>query len=138
MKKQTLAVAVALVISLVAAGQSIARPRVLSTYIPFQFEVGSTKLPAGQYEIESVTTGNGTIQMIRKADGSASARFSTMVTEPRDGNSSPELVFHKYGNEYFLSEIRTGDNHSLQLFESRQERESARNQSAVIYALAVR
>jgi hypothetical protein len=138
MKKQTLAVAVALVISLVAAGQSIARPRVLSTYIPFQFEVGSTKLPAGQYEIESVTTGNGTIQMIRKADGSSSARFSTMVTEPRDGNSAPKLVFHKYGNEYFLSEIRTGDNHSLQLFESRQERESARNQSAVIYALAVR
>jgi hypothetical protein len=138
MKKQTLAVAVAVVISLVTAGHSVARPRVLSAYIPFQFEVGSSKLPAGQYEIESVTTGNGTIQMIRKADGSVSARFSTMVTEPRDGNSSPELVFHKYGSDYFLSEIHTGDNHTLRLFESRQERESAHNQSTVIYALAVR
>lgn len=138
MKKQTLAAAVVLVISLVAAGRSVARPRVVSAYIPFQFEVGSTKLPAGQYEIESAPTGSGTIQMIRRADGSASARFSTMITEPREENSAPELVFHKYGNDYFLSEIRTGDNHTLQLFKSRQERESARNQSAVIVALAVR
>ena len=138
MKKQTLAVAVALVISLVAAGRSVARPRVLSAYIPFQFEVGNSKLPAGQYEIESVPTGNGTIQTIRRADGSASARFSTMITEPREGGSSPELVFHKYGNDYFLSEIRTGDNHTLQLFQSRQERESARKHSAVIVAFAVR
>lgn len=138
MKKHTLAVAVALVISLVAAGRSVARPRVVSAYIPFQFEVGNSKLPAGQYEVESVPTGNSTIQSIRRADGRAAARFSTMITEPRDGNSAPELVFHKYGNDYFLSEIRTGDNHTLQLFKSRQERESARNQSAVIVALAVR
>jgi hypothetical protein len=138
MKKRTLTIAVALVISFVAAGRSVARLRVLSAYIPFQFEVGNSKLPAGQYEIESVTTGNGTIQVIRKADGTASTRFSAMVTEPRDGNSAPELVFHKYGNEYFLSEIRTGDNHSLQLFQSRQEREVAHNRSAILVALAVR
>lgn len=143
MKRQTLAVAVALAMSLVAANQSQARPRVLSASIPFEFEVGGVRLPAGQYEIESVTTGNGTLERIHQVDGKASARFSTIAGEPREGNVTPQLVFHRYGNDYYLSEIRIGDGHALDLLQSRQEQEAAHAQRSasgqtVSIALAVR
>lgn len=138
MKKQTLKVALALVISLVVAGRCIARPGVLTATIPFAFEVGSTRLPAGQYQIETVTTGAGSIQRLRGSNGGASILLSTTAVEARDSHSRAELVFHRYGNEYFLSQIRNGEGKARQLIESKQEKEAARTGSATEVALSVR
>ena len=138
MRKQTLAVAVAMAISLVAAGRCLARPRVLVANIPFAFEVGKTELPAGQYQIESVRTGAGTIQVIRGVVGGKIIQFSTVAVEVHDGNSKPELVFHRHGNGYFLSQILNGDGTGRQLFESRQAIEAARTGSVIEVALAIR
>jgi hypothetical protein len=44
----------------------------------------------------------------------------------KDGESTPELVFHKYGNSYFLSEIWTGLGQGRQLPKSEREKELAR------------
>jgi hypothetical protein len=128
MKKQALAVAVALGMSVVAASQAQTRPRVMVTNIPFQFEAGGVRLPAGQYGIEFVTTGSGTIERIQQVDGKASAQFSSITAEPREADGAPQLVFHRYGNSNFLSEIRTGDGRALVLLQSKQEQEAAHAQ----------
>jgi len=138
MRKQILAVAVAMTISLVAAGRCLARPRALTANIPFTFEVGTTRMPAGHYQIESVPTGAGTFQLIRRVDGGSSVRLSTIAFEPNNGNSKAELVFHHYGNKYFLSQILNGDGTGRQLFESKQEKEAARNGAALEVVLAAR
>ena len=138
MKKQALAVVVALTISVVAAGECFARPPVLHANIPFAFAVGDKWLPAGQYQIETVTTGSGTLQVIRHSSGGANTFLSTIALEAHHGNSNTELVFHRYGNEYFLSQIWNGEGKARQLIESNQEKEAARSGSAIEVALSVR
>ncbi|MGH9714534.1 MAG: hypothetical protein ACRD5M_14665 [Candidatus Acidiferrales bacterium] len=138
MRKQTLAVAIVMAISLVATGRCLARPRVLTAHIPFTFQVGTTRMPAGQYQIESVITGAGTLQVIRRVDGGTAIRLSTIAIEARSENSNAKLVFHHAGNEYFLSQILNGDGTGQQLFESKPEKEAARNGSVTEVALAVR
>ena len=138
MKKQTLVAMVALASSLVLAGQSFARPRVLEANVPFAFEAGNKRLPAGQYQIESVTTGGGTLEVIRQVNGEARATISTIATEPRGANSNAELVFHRYGNSFFLYQIRDGEGKARQLFESKQEKEAAVREAASKVVLAAR
>jgi hypothetical protein len=139
MKTQALAVVVALTISVVAAGECFARPSVLHANIPFAFAVGDKWLPAGQYQIETVTTGSGTLQVIRRSSGGGgSTFFSTIALEAHDGNSKTELVFHRYGNEYFLSQIWNGEGKARQLIESNEEKEAAHTGSAIEVALSVR
>jgi hypothetical protein len=137
MRKQTLAVAVALAISILGVGDCFARPGMLQANIPFAFEVGDKRLPAGQYQIESVTTGSGTLQVIRQSNGGANIFLSTIAVEVHDSNSKAKLVFHRYGSEYFLAQIWNGKG-KVRLNESKQEKEAARNGSAIEVALSVR
>ena len=52
MKKQALAVAVALLLSAIASGVCYAQQPTLAVHIPFAFQVGDKTLPAGEYRIE--------------------------------------------------------------------------------------
>jgi hypothetical protein len=51
------------------------------------------------------------------------------------GTAGPALVFHRYGNRYFLAQIRTGDGHAREVFPSQQEKELARSELSVEVAL---
>jgi len=138
MKKQNLVMLVALASSLVLAGQSFARPRVLEADVPFAFEVGSKRLPAGHYQIESVTTGAATLEVIRQGNGDARTTISTMAVEPGVANAQPQLIFHRYSNTFFLYQIRDGAGKARQLFESKQEKEAAVREAASKVVLAAR
>jgi len=99
--------------------------------IPFEFSVGKKVLPAGEYSISKITGG---ALVIRNADFSASAIFFT-ITIPRAGTtrSQSSLVFHRYGNQYFLSKIWTDQVETgRELFESRAEGELIRATSALV------
>jgi len=137
MKKQTLAVVVALVSSGVFASQCFARPGVLEANVPFAFEAGNKRFPAGQYQIESVTTGAGTLEVIRQVNGEGRATFSTIALERHSTNSQPQLIFHRYGNNFFLYQISNGEGKARQLFESKQEKEAAKHDARREVAVAV-
>jgi hypothetical protein len=49
--------------------------------------------------------------------------------------AAPELIFLRYGNQYFLAVIRTGDGHARELLPSRQENEVARSQAKSEFTL---
>lgn len=126
MKKKVLAVAVALIVSITAAGVCFAHRRVVLANIPFAFEAGNKTLPAGRYQIETVPTGAGTLQRIRLVDGDRQITVYTIAVTSADGKSGPELIFHRYGEKYFLAQIWNGEGKGQQLYKSAREKEMAR------------
>ena len=125
MKKQ-IAVAVALMAAAMAAGQCYAQQPASKADIPFAFQVANQTMPAGEYLIERVSDTHLRAQMIRRTDSSAAVIALTFAADAKNGKSEPQLLFHKYGNSYFLSEIWTGQGQGRQLLKSEREKELAR------------
>jgi len=98
-----------------ARGQSQHR---VNARVPSAFIVGDKTLAAADYRINTV----GEALAIRNADSKNSVIRLANTIAPKEGNSA-RLVFHRYGNAYFLSEVwEGGDRIGRRLIESRQER----------------
>jgi hypothetical protein len=79
--------------------QSKARGRV---EIPFTFHVRDAALPAGTYTVEEFVT-TGTVLITNNETGKA---VLTLAPANRAGDTDEsKLVFNKYGDRYFLSEL---------------------------------
>jgi hypothetical protein len=128
MKTQVLAIAGAVILSSFMAGECRAQSRTLEAKIPFAFEIGGKTVPAGSYQIETILTGAGSLQVIRNAKGDVQVTLSTVAVTAKGANSGPELIFHRYGNRYFLSQIRRCDGRVSELFPSQREKELARTE----------
>jgi hypothetical protein len=106
-----------------AEAQTSSTQRVLAN-IPFEFNVGKTKLPAGKYEIAVVNPASDRkILQIRSTDGRFTAATLTTNT---NGNASDDakLVFHRYGDTYFFAQAQmAGDSVGLAALKSSVERE---------------
>ncbi len=72
--------------------------------IPFDFMVGAEKLPAGHYLIERQTSPASII--IANLETGARVMVHTSPVQ-LDGRESTTLVFHKYGDQAFLSQIKS-------------------------------
>jgi hypothetical protein len=78
----------------------------LQARIPFQFTVGNTTLPAGTYHISSPWPG---LIRIDNADKNVGAGTST-TPDYQDRRGGDKLVFHKYGEQYFLHAVLCAEN----------------------------
>src|ERR1041384_7408166 len=85
--------------------------------IPFEFSVGYKTLPAGEYTVRVIATaGDGLL--IQNDDGTDSVFRLSEATQGKD-KSHARLVFHRYGERYFLSEVWNGsDNVGRRLIKS--------------------
>ena len=89
--------------------------------IPFEFSVGYKTMPAGEYAVRTVTS-SGNALMIQSADGKLAAVRLSDETERAKNNSHARLVFHRYGQRYFLAEVWNGiDRTGRQLLKSSEE-----------------
>jgi len=105
----------ALLISVPLSAQTIAKATV-----PFDFTVGQTRMPAGTYEISPLSHAIY-IRDSKTAKGVLSLFNSE---EPSRGDSTPKLVFHRYGDKYFLSQVSRGNGDAvMQLPTSKLEEE---------------
>src|SRR5258708_3010692 len=86
--------------------------------VPFEFVVGDKTLPAGEYAVAAVTN-NGETLRIRKTTASDSAIRLTIAAEGK--SEQAKLVFHRYGERYFLAEVWTSEG-GRSLGQSKQER----------------
>lgn len=96
----------------------------MSVTIPFDFYVGTQKLPAGSYEVTHPAE-----PLLRLYDGNkhVSTVFSNGVTN-KSAPPNGQLIFNRYGDNYFLSEVRwIGSEKARQLLKSKLEIEIARN-----------
>jgi len=90
--------------------------------IPFEFTVGDQALPSGKYAVKA-TSPHVSALMIQSADTKCSAIRLTNSIESTKTNQRARLVFHRYGERYFLAEVWSGaSNIGRNLLKSRQER----------------
>lgn len=96
--------------------------------IPFDFIVQGKTLPAGEYTIEPNRRDYDKVWLVRSKDGRASVLFTTTRVQSRETQEGAKLIFNRYGDQYFLSQIWTaGANSGRELLTNRRERELARN-----------
>ena len=120
--------AVITIIAVSASAKAQSLDNRLTANIPFDFSVADKKLPAGKYWVSRARQGNGDqIVQIESADGQASISRLTIPVITLNPMNKGSLVFHRYGDEYFLSEIwPAGGQTGRELPKSRTERELAR------------
>ncbi|MCU1240475.1 MAG: hypothetical protein JWO71_1201 [Candidatus Acidoferrum typicum] len=91
--------------------------------IPFQFHAGAANLPAGTYRIRMLEDSNLTLMEISSLDGSRSALFQVQESEADSTPAKSELIFNKYGDQYFLAELfDEGDASGSKVIESNYEK----------------
>jgi hypothetical protein len=125
MKKQLFAVlGLGLLLSCVSASAQTVNMKV---NVPFNFIVSGATLPSGEYTIQGLGIAGNAIS-IRSEDKTAKSLVLASRCESRKTPEQSKLVFHKYGDRYFLAQIWMAGNdagHELPL--SRREREVARD-----------
>lgn len=130
MKTQTLKnfTMLSLVLMLTAVSVCAQSERSKVTTIPFSFIVGQKTLPAGEYTLEPNRKDSYNVWLIQRRDGRTSALFTTMSVRSSETQEKGKLIFHKYGDQYFLSQIWTPGSHSgRELLMPRLERELGKN-----------
>jgi hypothetical protein len=126
------AIALFVAASFVTAGSAMAQDHRVQATVPFNFTVNGESLPAGTYVIGSDISSPRIVTISDRAK-----KVNLMAVTLPDSSSSHvsnKLVFHKYGNQYFLSEIRC-DSASMNahLTTSKQEKwAKARTQEAAL------
>jgi hypothetical protein len=97
--------------TLAAATGLVAQEPAVKANIPFNFTVGDTSLPAGEYIISS---NNSHVVKIQSADRQHVALVVSSHSYDEGGTTS-KVVFDKYGEFYFLRHILSPTNTALNL-----------------------
>ena len=96
--------------------------------VPFEFVVGDQSMPAGTYSV-SAATSTGDATCIKGLDSKASA---IRLTIRADGTAKhAKLVFHRYGQKYFLAQVWSTSDDGRELVKSRQERAIQKENSRI-------
>jgi hypothetical protein len=83
-------------------------PRV-TVSIPFAFQMGSTQMPAGAYDMH-VRLSHTVVQL--QDEGSGKQAVGILLGSALEGGNiqrTGRLIFHRYGNRYFLREVWDAD-----------------------------
>ncbi len=99
-------VVVCLVIStliLLAAAPANAQTMKVQAYVPFEFSAGQALLPAGDYNVDA--SGSGAIRLSSVETGKSVVIAAHRGWRQPAGEAAGTLVFHRYGNTYFLSQV---------------------------------
>lgn len=74
--------------------------------VPFDFNLNEKKLPAGEYSVGRAVHGSDDLVVsVNDLDGRLKAiRLSNAVVRSRP-NEKASLVFHRYGDQYFLFQV---------------------------------
>lgn len=91
---------------LVGLAAASASAQSMKVNVPFDFRIGDTALAAGIYSVEQATSHtNPNVLLLRSADRSIRKLSMGIRVEKVGAVQQPSLVFHKYGNRYFLSQV---------------------------------
>jgi hypothetical protein len=118
--KRTTALAF-LTAALISMGSSCAYAQASAFTVPFDFSLGNQVFPAGAYQVSYYPA--KTAILIRSQDERFHAFAPAHSADPSTKDS--EVVFTKYGNQYFLHEVLcSAACMSVKIPESRPEKEA--------------
>jgi hypothetical protein len=124
-KIAALALAAMLAAAAEPARAQLAAP--LTVDVPFAFVAGKKSLPAGTYVIKPLS---GSVLLVRDVEGKTAAIVATTASDAREPASRTEVAFARYGDVYFLAEVRPAASTQYQrLARTRSEERLARGMS---------
>ena len=89
--------------------------------VPFAFSLQDKAMPAGNYQIIALSD---RVLEVWNLDAQHGQLLAKQMSVQSSKDQSPKLVFHKYGDQYFLSQIWDGQNDTgIELAESKREKE---------------
>jgi hypothetical protein len=114
-----------LALGLMAATETARAQQPLVVNIPFAFAAGRMALPAGEYRIQKVAY-DSSILLIERTDHAAGTVVMSLAAQANAKQAQSKLVFHRYDNRYFLSQIWiAGSVRGRELTKSPQEKEQS-------------
>jgi hypothetical protein len=131
LKKVSLLCAI-LLVTVVASAQGQTLGTRITANIPFDFSIGDKKLPSGKYSIGRIRQNSDDLVLSIEDQGGRSKAIRTSIPVlTRDITSKGKLVFHRYGDQYFLYQVwPAGAATGRQFLKSRSEREVQENLAA--------
>lgn len=74
----------------------------LRASIPFDFRIGNTTLPPGNYVVRN----SGNVMFLKQSNGGKGGYFITVKEDhPNTGAGNGTLMFSRYGEVYYLSKV---------------------------------
>jgi hypothetical protein len=123
MKTRALVMAGVMALTAMATTRVAQAQEPLAVNIPFDFVAGNMQLPAGEYMVK-VSAPTHTLILISRKDSTASGFINTNAAVSSEPQSESKLVFNRYGDRYFLSQVWTeGNSQGRQLLKSAREKE---------------
>ena len=127
MKRQAFSL-ISLLSLLLLAGSAIAQTVRVRANVPFNFTVGNKTLPAGMYSIRTIGDRGMTTLLVQAQDGHSSIMTNSNAAENLKPADKSKLVFNRYRDQYFLSEIWVaGVSRGHRLPKTSREKELARD-----------
>jgi hypothetical protein len=111
-------VLILLFVPLIAAAQLAPTERIVMQ-VPFKFTVGDVAIPGGEIIVQTADE-KGSLLLVRNRD--ARVAVFTLPANTRVGQAAPvtAMVFHKYGDRYFLAGLKVAD--SIAVYEFHQSK----------------
>ena|SRR5437867_8978848 len=136
MKKTILTTICTLGAALILVTSALASDWKMSADIPFDFNVGNTRMASGKYTVEIAVNGTITVRSAENEKAAAISLSNNAIT-PRYLKNA-RLVFNNYGDQYFLSTLSWRDGPSRMLPPASVESKAAKNTEARKLAVAGR
>jgi hypothetical protein len=112
---------------LLTAASAYAQMPLVKVNVPFNFIANKSVMPAGEYTIDTLITSSNSL-LIHSTTLKTGDIVLSNPCESRDAASQSKLVFHRYGDRYFLSQIWVqGETIGRQLPRTRREVEVAKD-----------
>ena len=90
--------------------------------IPFNFTACKEQMPAGKYKVLPITSANPRLLLVRGEDNHSAEIICAHDVQSSKRATSGKLIFNRYGNQYFLSELWfAGDTTGIQVTKSDRE-----------------
>ena len=104
----------------------------VTAQIPFDFNIGDKMLPSGKYSVGRVRQNADDIVLsIDDERGHSKGIHTSIPVRNLDLTDNAKLVFHRYGDQYFLYQVwPAGTTTGRQFPASRSERDAQRNLAA--------
>ncbi len=119
--KSIFTIAALFVATCISSSSASAQANSLRASIPFNFTVGQTYLEAGTY---TVTT-SASSPIVHLSSQEKSLQVMSMGQRDWTGTRvGSKLVFHLYGNQYFLSEILRGGSEDVRFVPTKAEKQA--------------
>jgi hypothetical protein len=134
MKNRVRVLSIGIAVAAVAA--VYAQSATVTANVPFNFYMGSKLMPCDAYRVDE-TSNRGVAWMVSAHRDAIKAVTTFRVTGKREVEPA-RLVFHRYGEEYFLAEIWTGDGpNGRALSRSPREKELAEDGAAPLSVIRI-